>query len=172
MSKPLSAKQLEAAQLLGRGVLHRETAKAINVTRQTLHRWSKRDDFQDAIAQVRNQLQAGMAQQSNTLEERLCSLLELSIDGIEEILKSTSTKPSDLIKAAALIGQWTSVGGFFTGDLMRKEQIDAFARDFIDLIKRTFDRHSITHLLPEILEELTMMRDIHGIQGDPPEGET
>jgi hypothetical protein len=173
MSKPLSAKQLEAAQLLGRGVLHHETAKAINVTRQTLHRWSKRDDFQNTIAQVRNQLQAGMAQQTSSFGDRLYSLQEVAVDRIEEILKSPDTKTSDRIRAISLVGEWTSISSLFAGDLMDRKEMDEYGRTLIDLLTRTLCSHNITHIADEVREEWGIIRvKFFGAENSPSEEES
>lgn len=51
--KPLTPDQLRAAALIGRGWRYKDAAAEVGVHAETISRWTKREDFQEAVKQTR-----------------------------------------------------------------------------------------------------------------------
>lgn len=51
--KPLTPDQLRAAALIGRGWQYKDAAAEVGVHAETVSRWTKREDFQEAVKQAR-----------------------------------------------------------------------------------------------------------------------
>ena len=80
--KPLSPAQLNAIELLAQGYSDTDTAKAVKVSRQTIHAWrTGSTDFQEALEQTRAELWKESRNQLRTLTLKAIGTLRQAIEG-------------------------------------------------------------------------------------------
>jgi hypothetical protein len=106
----LTSQQLEAVGLLAKGKTHAETAAALGIVTKTIQRWSKREDFKQAIADVHQQATDKTVERTACdIAEELETLLPEAFNVLRAYLTDTKAKGSDRLRAVHIIGNWAGL---------------------------------------------------------------
>jgi hypothetical protein len=111
----LSPKQIQAAELIARGYSHQEVGDAINVSRRTILRWLKQQDFGDLSYGLSHRAPQSTPQKpSERLSQlevlRVQDLVPDALSAVRDILQNPDSRNCDRLKAASLIGEWGGLG--------------------------------------------------------------
>jgi hypothetical protein len=111
----LSPKQIQAAELIARGYSHQEVGDAINVSRRTILRWLKQQDFRDLSYGLSHRAPQSTPQKpSERLSQlevlRVQDLVPDALSAVRDILQNPDSRNCDRLKAASLIGEWGGLG--------------------------------------------------------------
>jgi transcriptional regulator with XRE-family HTH domain len=111
----LTPAQIKAAKLLGQGYSQQDAAVAIGVTRRTIGRWQKQEDFRHLCfglihraPQSTPQRASERSSQPETLKVE--DLIPDALKAVQEILQDPDSRNADRLKAAALVGEWVGLG--------------------------------------------------------------
>ncbi len=126
--KPLTAKQLQACRLLASGLLQREVAEELGLSKRTIERWNTSQAFKDATNALMGTKPLAKPSQSKAIEPellpytsqeegdypknyeeamaRMPALLMVSINTVLNILTDPDERPANKLKAASLAGEW------------------------------------------------------------------
>jgi hypothetical protein len=113
----LTPAQIKAAKLLGQGYSQQDAAVAIGVTRRTIGRWQKQEDFRhlcfglihrDRAPQSTPQRASERSSQPETLKVE--DLIPDALSAVQQVLRDPDSRNCDRLKAAALAGQWAGLG--------------------------------------------------------------
>ena len=116
----LSHQQIQAAELISRGYSHQETADAINVSRRTILRWMKQQDFRDLSFGLTHRAPQSTSQQAPertpvrpNLPEglKIEDLIPDALSAVQEVLRNPDSRNCDRLKACSLVGAWANLGG-------------------------------------------------------------
>ncbi len=115
---PLSPPQIRAAELLAKGHSHQEVGDAVNVSRRTILRWLKLEDFKNLSYGLAGRVSSPQpAQPQRSSQRRRHSgsltpqdLVEDALVAIQSILIDPESRNCDRLKAASLIGEWAGLG--------------------------------------------------------------
>ena len=110
MSEILSEKQVKALQVLSSGGTYKQASKAAQCGIRTVFRWAKLPEFQ---ARLRGFAETRMETVEVAIKQQECiriqDLVPQSLERIQQILKDPTSRNSDAIKAAELIGKWAQL---------------------------------------------------------------
>jgi len=115
----LSPQQIQAAELIARGYSHQEVGNAVNVSRRTILRWLKQQDFRDLSFGLTRRAPQSSSQQpprrsaeSDKPSDNLTpqSLVNNALQAVKDILEDSEARNCDRLKAASLVGQWAGLG--------------------------------------------------------------
>jgi len=111
----LSHQQIQAAELISRGYSHQQIADAINVSRRTILRWLKQQDFRDLSFGLTHRApqstpQRAFERSSQPETLKVEDLIPNALKAVQEILQDPDCRNADRLKAASLIGEWTGLG--------------------------------------------------------------
>ncbi len=111
----LTPAQIKAAKLLGQGYSQQDAAVAIGVTRRTIGRWQKQEDFRHLCfglihraPQSTPQRASERSSQPETLKVE--DLIPDALKAVQEILQDPDCRNCDRLKAASLVGEWSGLG--------------------------------------------------------------
>jgi transcriptional regulator with XRE-family HTH domain len=114
----LTPPQIRAAELLAKGHSQQEVGDIVGVSRRTIVRWLKQEDFRNLsfgllgrVAQSPQQAPQRFPEsrkQSNELtpQDLVCDALE----AVRDILQDSDSRNCDRLKAASLVGEWSGLG--------------------------------------------------------------
>ena len=114
----LTPPQIRAAELLAKGHSQQEVGDAVGVSRRTIVRWLKQEDFRNLsfgllgraaqLPQQPPQRSPDSRKSSNDLapQDLVCDALE----AVRDILQDPDSRNCDRLKAAALVGDWVGLG--------------------------------------------------------------
>ena len=106
----LSRQQLEAINLLGKGMPQIEVAKKLGVTARTLQRWAKQTDFQAAMTKIRAQAFDQVIEATvKDIRDEVALLVPKALSVIEEALSNPAIAPQHRIRAADIVGKWAGL---------------------------------------------------------------
>lgn len=123
----LTPPQIRAAELLGKGHSQQETADLIGISRRTIVRWLKQEDFKSLCygligrspsPQQPPQRSPERHKQSDTLTAQ--DLVDDALTAVKDILQDPDSRNVDRLKAAALVGDWVGLG-----DRERMQELEA-----------------------------------------------
>jgi transcriptional regulator with XRE-family HTH domain len=115
----LSPQQIRAAELLSKGHSQQSVGEAVGVSRRTVLRWLKQEDFRNLsfglLGRAAQSPQPAQPQRSSEERRRQSGLspqdlVEDALEAVRAILIDPEVRTCDRIKAAALIGQWAGLG--------------------------------------------------------------
>jgi hypothetical protein len=115
----LSPQQIQAAELIARGYSHQEVGDAVNVSRRTILRWLKQQDFRDlSFGLTHRATQTGSQQAPRRSPESDKPISDLTpqdlvadaLEAVKNILQDSEARNCDRLKAAALVGDWVGLG--------------------------------------------------------------
>jgi hypothetical protein len=115
----LSPQQIRAAELLSQGHSHQEVGDAVKVSRRTILRWLKQNDFKNlSYGLVGRAVQAPQPVQAPQRSSERQSGSNLTVSdlipdallAVRDILQNPESRSCDRIKAASLVGQWAGLG--------------------------------------------------------------
>ena len=115
----LTPKQMQGAELIARGYTHQQIGDAINVSRRTILRWLKQQDFRDLCFGLTHRAPQPTSQQAPQRSPESCKqsnalapqdLISDALRAVQEILQDPDSRNCDRLKAAALAGQWAGLG--------------------------------------------------------------
>ena len=114
----LTPPQIRAAELLAKGHAQQEVGDIVGVSRRTIVRWLKQEDFRNLsfgllgrVTQSPQQVPQRSPEnrrQTNDLtpQDLVCDALE----AVKDILQDPDSRNCDRLKAASLIGEWAGLG--------------------------------------------------------------
>lgn len=113
----LSPQQIKAAELLAKGHSQQEVGDAVGVSRRTILRWLKQEDFKNlsyALIAPAAQSQKQAPQPSPPPHRQIGGLkvedlVPDALEAIRLILQDPEARSADKLKAAALVGQWSGL---------------------------------------------------------------
>lgn len=113
----LTPNQIKAAELLSQGYSHQEVADACKVSRRTILRWLNQNDFKNlSFGLIHRQRPAQQAPQPSPERGRQPSklltpedLVQDTLLAIQSILIDPGSRKCDILKAAALVGEWSGM---------------------------------------------------------------
>ena len=167
----LEPKQIDAAKLLAKGQSQTQTAQAIGVSRRTIVRWLSQSEFKNLCFGLSGEVQA-VAKSVNPIDLKsqvqvrnqpnnltVDDLVPYAVQAIQEILTSPDVRPSDRLKAAALVGQWSGLE--YRG---KTQELEAF--------KLLGDANLLPGEMVERVEEVILgcFRNIRSVTGVQEEG--
>lgn len=112
----LTPPQIRAAELLGKGHSQQETADLIGISRRTIVRWLKQEDFKSLCYGLVGRAQSPQPtlqrasechRQSNSLTPQ--DLVGDALEAVRDILQNPDSRAADRLKAAALVGDWVGL---------------------------------------------------------------
>jgi hypothetical protein len=108
---PLADRQIQALQVLSSGGTYQQAADAAKVDRRTVIRWAKLPEFKEQLgtfskARAEAVSEVIKAQESVKVE----SLVPKALNKIQEILEDPTSRRSDQLRAAEIIGKWAGLG--------------------------------------------------------------
>lgn len=114
----LSPQQIQAAELIARGYSHQEVGDAIGVSRRTILRWLKQQDFRDLSFGLTNRAPQSVHQRASERpvqsiqsdDLRIEDLVPDALSAVREILRDPDSRNCDRLKAASLVGEWGGLG--------------------------------------------------------------
>jgi hypothetical protein len=115
----LSPQQIQAAELIARGYSHQEVGDAVNVSRRTILRWLKQQDFRDlSFGLTHRATQTGSQQAPRRSPESDKPISDLTpqdlvadaLEAVKNILQDSEARNCDRLKACALVGEWAGLG--------------------------------------------------------------
>ena len=107
----LSDQQLKALEILSRNGTQDQAAKAVNVSRRTIIRWTKLPEFKEGLgATSKNRIEktVEIIKQKEDLE--IEDLVPKALQKVRDILEDSEARKSDQLRAAELIGKWAGLG--------------------------------------------------------------
>lgn len=116
----LSPQQIQAAELIARGYSHQEVGDAVGVSRRTILRWLKLEDFKNLSYGLVGRASASASptlsqrpsercpQQSSGLTPQ--DLVDNALEAVRDILQDPDSRNADKLKASALVGEWAGLG--------------------------------------------------------------
>jgi hypothetical protein len=111
----LSPKKIRAAELLSKGHSHDAVGDAVGVSRRTILRWLKQEDFKNlSYGLVGRAVQSPQPAQRERerRQQRLLTpqdLIQDALSAVQSILVDPEVRVCDRLKAAALVGQWAGL---------------------------------------------------------------
>jgi hypothetical protein len=112
----LSPQQIRAAELLARGHSQQAAGESVGVTRRTILRWLKQEDFKNLSYGLVGRVQSPPQPLQRSPERRQQSsgltpqdLVEDALVAVRDILQNPDSRSSDRLKAAALVGEWSGL---------------------------------------------------------------
>jgi hypothetical protein len=112
----LTPSQIRAAELLSKGHSHQEVGDAVGVSRRTILRWLKQEDFKNlSFGLVGRASQQAPQQAPQRSPERHSGsltpqdLVPDALAAVQGILTDPDARTCDRIKAASLIGEWAGL---------------------------------------------------------------
>jgi transposase len=114
----LSPQQIRAAELLSQGHSHQEVGNAVKVSRRTILRWLKEEDFKNLSYGLVGRASQPQPQPSQRSSERCRQsgsrltpqdLVEDALSAVQSILIDPEARVSDKLKAASLVGDWAGL---------------------------------------------------------------
>jgi transcriptional regulator with XRE-family HTH domain len=109
----LSQSQRQAASAIARGLSLKEIADSLGIAVRTLQRWrdspefaAQVEEFERKITDEVNQAVQTEANETAIAATRVPGLLNKALNRIEEILDSSDSRPTDVLRACQLIGKW------------------------------------------------------------------
>lgn len=114
----LSPPQIRAAELLAKGHSHQEVGDAVGVSRRTILRWLKQEDFKNLsyglVGRAAQSPQPAQPQRSPEKHRQKSTLtpqdlVEDALSAVRDILQNPESRSSDRLKAAALVGEWVGI---------------------------------------------------------------
>jgi hypothetical protein len=113
----LSQQQIRAAELLAKGHSQQAVGEQVGVSRRTILRWLKQEDFKNLsyglvgrAAQPPNQASPRSRQPSpQTSRLKVEDLVPDALDAVRTILQDPDARITDKLKAATLVGQWSGL---------------------------------------------------------------
>lgn len=115
---PLSPPQIRAAELLAKGHSHQEVGNSVGVSRRTILRWLKQEDFKNLsyglVGRAAQSPQPTQPQRSSQRRQESGSLtpqdlVEDALLAVQAILQDPEARTCDRLKAAALVGEWSGL---------------------------------------------------------------
>jgi hypothetical protein len=111
----LSPSQIEAARLLAQGRSHQEVGDAVGVSRRTILRWLKEQDFKNlsyaSIGRPPQPPQRASERRQKVYDPLTpLDLVQDALEAVQDILNDPEVRISDRLKAATLVGQWAALG--------------------------------------------------------------
>jgi transposase len=114
----LSPQQIRAAELLAKGHSQQAVGESVGVTRRTILRWLKQEDFKNLSYGLvgraspspqpqPSQPQRERRQQKSSLTPQ--DLVEDALSAVQNILIDPEARVSDKLKAASLVGDWAGL---------------------------------------------------------------
>jgi transcriptional regulator with XRE-family HTH domain len=114
----LTPQQIRSAELLAKGHSQEAVGNTVGVSRRTIARWLRREDFRNLSFGLLGRA-AGSPQQiphrsveshkqSNELTPQ--DLVGDALEAVRSILQDPDSRNADRLKAAALAGQWAGLG--------------------------------------------------------------
>ncbi len=114
----LTPQQIRSAELLAKGHSQEAVGNAVGVSRRTIARWLRRDDFRNLSfgllgrasqsPQQAPQRSPESRKQSNELTPQ--DLVGDALEAVRSILQDSDCRNCDRLKAAALVGEWAGLG--------------------------------------------------------------
>jgi transcriptional regulator with XRE-family HTH domain len=114
----LSPQQIRSAELLAKGHSQEAVGNAVGVSRRTIARWLRREDFRNLSfgllgraaqsPQQAPQRSPESRKQSNELTPQ--DLVGDALEAVRSILQDPDSRNADRLKAASLVGEWTGLG--------------------------------------------------------------
>ncbi len=114
----LTPAQIRAAELLSKGHSHQEVGDAVGVSRRTILRWLKLEDFKNLsyglLSRASPVPQPVQQRHERTSEKRQQSLMaqdlvEDALLAVRDILVDVEGRTCDRLKAASLVGEWAGL---------------------------------------------------------------
>ncbi len=113
----LSPPQIRAAELLAKGHSQQEVADAVGVSRRTISRWLKQEDFKNLSyglvgrTQLPQQAPQSLSKSSRNFKSLTPKdLVDDALEAVREILQDPDSRNADKLKAAMLVGTWVGLG--------------------------------------------------------------
>jgi transcriptional regulator with XRE-family HTH domain len=110
----LSPQQIRAAELLAKGHSQQEVGDQIGVSRRTVLRWLKQEDFKNLsyglvgrVGEPAKPPPQRSPQPTGTLKVE--DLVGDALEAVKCILQDPDARTADKLKAAALVGQWSGL---------------------------------------------------------------
>jgi len=114
----LTPQQIRSAELLAKGHSQEVVGNTVGVSRRTIARWLRREDFRNLSfgllgraaqsPQQAPQRSPESRKQSNELTPQ--DLVGDALEAVKSILQDPDSRNADRLKAAALAGQWAGLG--------------------------------------------------------------
>jgi transcriptional regulator with XRE-family HTH domain len=114
----LTPQQIRSAELLAKGHSQEAVGNIVGVSRRTIVRWLKREDFRNLsfgllgraaqLPQPSSNPLPESRKQSNVLTPQ--DLVGDALEAVRGILQDPDSRNSDRLKAAALVGDWVGLG--------------------------------------------------------------
>jgi transcriptional regulator with XRE-family HTH domain len=114
----LTPQQIRSAELLAKGHSQEAVGNTVGVSRRTIARWLRREDFRNLSfgllgraaqsPQQAPQRSPESRKQSNELTPQ--DLVGDALEAVKSILQDPDSRNADRLKAAALAGQWAGLG--------------------------------------------------------------
>ena len=114
----LTPPQIRAAELLAKGHSQESVGNTVGVSRRTIVRWLKREDFRNLsfgllgraaqLPQPSSNPLPESRKQSNVLTPQ--DLVGDALEAVQSILQDPDSRNADRLKAAALVGEWAGLG--------------------------------------------------------------
>lgn len=113
----LTPPQIKAAEMLAKGHSQQATGEAVGVSRRTILRWLKQEDFKNlSYGLVGRAVQSPQPSPQRFPERRRQSgsltpedLIEDALSAVQSILIDPEVRTCDRLKAASLIGEWAGL---------------------------------------------------------------
>lgn len=107
----LSDQQLKALQILSKNGTQDEAARAANVSRRTIIRWTKLPEFKEGLgATSKNRIQKSVEIIKQKEDLEIEDLVPKALQKVRDILEDNEARKSDQLRAAELIGKWAGLG--------------------------------------------------------------
>lgn len=107
----LSDQQLKALEILSRNGTQDQAAKAANVSRRTVIRWTKLPEFKEGLgATSTNRVKKTVEVIKQKEELEIEDLVPKALQKVRDILEDDEARKSDQLRAAELIGKWAGLG--------------------------------------------------------------
>jgi transcriptional regulator with XRE-family HTH domain len=114
----LTPQQIRSAELLAKGHSQEAVGNIVGVSRRTVARWLKREDFRNlSFGLLGRAAQSPQPSPNPSPESRKQSnvltpqdLVGDALEAVQSILQDPDSRNADRLKAAALVGEWAGLG--------------------------------------------------------------
>jgi len=114
----LTPQQIRSAELLAKGHSQEAVGNTVGVSRRTIARWLKREDFRNlSFGLLGRASQSPQQSPQRSLESRKQSndltpqdLVADALQAVRNVLQDPDSRNADRLKAAALVGEWVGLG--------------------------------------------------------------